>query len=269
MAKNQSYYILDETKDNDYFNMRFHDVSGNAVAYRFGVKNRAKTHLLFNDSMNQNKIYIDVEDSGDLHLDGVFLKEVKNARIVLNIGKNSAVHLYFCEISSFDLQMNIEINLLEKESSVDVHFVSVASEKASKELEVKINHLAPNTHSNIELKGISQNEAKIHFLPRSVIHPNIPFCTAFQTNRIVNLNDESRGVIRPMLEINNNEVQASHSAIVGSIKDNEIFYLLSRGLDYRQARSLIVKGTIMPVYNGLPDYEDKHKFMIVYDRGNY
>lgn len=267
MSQEEGYYVLDESRENPNFNMRFHDDSGHAAPYRIKVKNRKATHLIFNDSINNNTLFIDVENCQDLRFDGVFFKETKNANIVMNIVKNSSISLFFCGLSAADVDLNIEVNLLSEGCKASVNIGTIAIDHAKKQFFVNVNHYAPKTISNVELKGITKGHGTIRFNPRSMIAYETPFCEAKQNSRIVNLSPTSQGAIKPILEINNNDVEASHNAVLGSITDEEVFFLLARGLSYNRARALIVRGIMMPILKSLLDYDDKLKFKTLFERG--
>ncbi len=65
--------------------------------------------------------------------------------------------------------------------------------------------------------------------------------------RVLLLDKKSSAVAEPKLEIENNEVKASHAASVGKIDDDQIFYLKSRGIDEEEAKSIIVEGFLKDI----------------------
>ena len=60
--------------------------------------------------------------------------------------------------------------------------------------------------------------------------------------KLLMLDNKSSAVAEPELEIKNNEVKASHSASVGRIDEEQLFYLESRGVEKHDAEKLIIKG---------------------------
>jgi len=264
---NDKFFILDNSHENECFEMPFPPAPKERAQYCIGVQNRELTHLIFDDSLNNTFLTIDAENTRELHIDGVFFKELKNSKITINAGLNTVIHVYFCEISHYDIDLAIEINLFGIESKTDVNIVSIGLEKSTKCYNVTVKHYGAKTISNIDCKGISKDNSFVKFFPYSLISLDTPNCSARQSSRIINLDDFSRGQIKPMLEINNNEVTASHSAVLGSLKDDELFYMLARGIDYKKARYLIVKGLVSPTFDGLLNIENKQKFKVVLERG--
>ena len=260
------HHTLDNQNADAVFNMKFDAARDDKPCY-FEVKDRDNTHLIFDDSLSKNTIIIGVRSSRNLVLDGIFLKEVTKGSIVLNILDNSSVNIVFCEASYLPFEINLEVNLLGESASIDIKMACIGLENSKKVFNLFVNHKARHTTSNIDLKGVAKDSSSIKFLPVSNIELNTPNCEAHQDSRIISLSDQSVGTILPILTISNNEVVASHSACLGSIKDDEIFYLLSRGIPKGKAAALIVKGIINNAFNSLIDTEEKQKFKIVYERG--
>jgi Fe-S cluster assembly scaffold protein SufB len=65
--------------------------------------------------------------------------------------------------------------------------------------------------------------------------------------RILLLDKQSSAVAEPKLEIENNDVKASHAATVGKIDEDQLFYLESRGVNINEAKKLIVEGFLKEV----------------------
>ena len=63
----------------------------------------------------------------------------------------------------------------------------------------------------------------------------------------------------PILKIDENDIEASHAAVVGKINDEHIFYLTSRGLSEEEAKRLITLGYLKPIMTGFADDEMKNE----------
>ena len=87
----------------------------------------------------------------------------------------------------------------------------------------------------------------------SSIDKNITNCTCNQFNRIINLTN-NKCEIRPILYIDNEEVTANHSALIGDFEEDELFYLESRGISKKDAYNLLIKGFLS---SGIEDNEIK------------
>ena len=69
----------------------------------------------------------------------------------------------------------------------------------------------------------------------------------------------SNAVAKPILQIDENDIEASHAAIVGKINDEHLFYLTSRGLTDAEAKELITFGYLKPILNGFDEENIKEE----------
>lgn len=102
-----------------------------------------------------------------------------------------------------------------------------------------IEHVSPHGSSQEIYKGIVDDQARGAFDGRIVVHPGAEKTDARQTNRNLILSKSSLIDSRPELEIYNNDVKCSHGSTTGRLDEDAFFYLRSRGLDARAARSLL------------------------------
>jgi Fe-S cluster assembly protein SufB len=77
-------------------------------------------------------------------------------------------------------------------------------------------------------------------------------CKSFVRCDALILDDHSRSDTYPYMEINEKDAQIGHEATVSKVGDDQLFYLMSRGLSEQQATSMIVNGFIEPVTRTLP-----------------
>lgn len=68
-----------------------------------------------------------------------------------------------------------------------------------------------------------------------------------QKEKIIVFDPEAVGQCSPILRIDENDVSASHSAIVGKLSDEHLFYMLSRGIDLETAKRLLTLGFLKPI----------------------
>ena len=72
------------------------------------------------------------------------------------------------------------------------------------------------------------------------------------------LNDKSEFDAKPELEIYADDVKCSHGSASGSLNENSIFYLMSRGLNYQQSKDLLINGFLLDVVEKITDSEIKN-----------
>lgn len=116
----------------------------------------------------------------------------------------------------------------------------------------KVIHLAPNTHSRIISKSISSKGGRSSYRGLVKVSKNADNCKSFVQCDALILDQYSRSDTYPTLAINNNSVDIGHEASVSKVSDDQIFYLMSRGISELQARTMIVNGFIEPFVKELP-----------------
>lgn len=113
-------------------------------------------------------------------------------------------------------------------------------------------HNARNTKSSIRIKGALQGRARAIVQSFTKIMKTAANSEGHQKANVLLLSDTARASPIPKLEIDNYDVKASHEASVGQLDSEKLFYLMSRGLDSREATTLAVEGFFEPLLRGLP-----------------
>ena len=113
-------------------------------------------------------------------------------------------------------------------------------------------HESGHTHSDLHFKVALRDQADSVYTGLIRIEEKSDFCEAYQENRNLVLSPAARAESIPELEIMNNEVRCTHSATVGKIDPQEVFYLMSRGIEEDDAIHLIVSGFVGPILSRLP-----------------
>lgn len=116
----------------------------------------------------------------------------------------------------------------------------------------KMIHLAPHTSSKVLAKSISKDGGISSYRGLLKIGPNAEGAKASVQCEGLMLDDISRSDTMPVIEIENDNVDIGHEAKVGRISDEQIFYLMSRGLSEDDARAMIVRGFVEPIAKALP-----------------
>jgi Fe-S cluster assembly protein SufD len=113
-------------------------------------------------------------------------------------------------------------------------------------------HEAPRTYSDLLFKGAIGGSARSVYTGLIRIEKNAAKSEAFQTNRNLTLGAGAWAESVPNLEIETNEVKCSHASTVGSIDEDQRFYLESRGVPPEVAERLVVFGFFKDVLERLP-----------------
>lgn len=116
-----------------------------------------------------------------------------------------------------------------------------------------VEHRAPDCASGQFFRGVIGDEARAVFNGRVHVLPGADGTEAQQSNHNLLLSDRAEVDTKPELEIEADEVVASHGATVGRLDEDAIFYLRSRGLDNAQARELLVSAFCQAALDRIPD----------------
>ena len=118
-----------------------------------------------------------------------------------------------------------------------------------------ITHIGQNTSGHAVSKGVVKDRARSLFKGMIRIEKNAKNSRAYLAEHGMILGKEARADAIPGLEIETNDVKATHSASVAQINDEELFYLMSRGLSEDAAKKLIIVGFFEPLIERIPVLE--------------
>jgi Fe-S cluster assembly protein SufD len=112
-----------------------------------------------------------------------------------------------------------------------------------------IDHTVPNCTSHQSYKGVMNDSSRAVFNGKVFVRENAHGTDAQQSNKNLLLSNEARVDTKPQLEIFNDDVKCSHGATVGQLEEEELFYLLTRGLPENLARNLLTYGFVEEIIN--------------------
>ncbi len=105
-----------------------------------------------------------------------------------------------------------------------------------------IDHAVPHCASHQNYKGVLSDRSHAVFNGKVFVREDARGTDAQQSNKNLLLSNDARIDTKPQLEIFNDDVKCAHGATVGQLEDEEVFYLLSRGLHPELARNLLTYG---------------------------
>ncbi|MFO7591666.1 MAG: Fe-S cluster assembly protein SufB, partial [Acidimicrobiia bacterium] len=116
----------------------------------------------------------------------------------------------------------------------------------------KMTHVAPETTSIIDSKSISKDGGRTTYRGLVKVEEGAHDVKAHVRCDALILDDESRSDTYPYMEIDEKDARIGHEATVSKVGDDQLFYLMSRGLTEQQATAMIVNGFIEPITKTLP-----------------
>ncbi len=142
-----------------------------------------------------------------------------------------------------------------KDSGAHVDMRSMALADADQEIDQRTlqTHSAPHTTSNLLFKNALKENSKTIFSGLIKVDEVAQQTDAYQTNRNLLLSNTAEANSLPGLEIEANDVKCSHGATTSEIQDEEIFYMLARGIPKDAAQELIVYGFFEEILENIED----------------
>jgi Fe-S cluster assembly protein SufB len=134
----------------------------------------------------------------------------------------------------------------------EVLSVAMATEGMHQDAGAKMVHVAPDTSSTIVSKSISAQGGRTSYRGLVKVEAGAVRSKASVVCDALLLDDDSRSDTYPYMDIQEENVTVGHEATVSKINDDQIFYLMSRGLSEEAATAMIVRGFIEPIAKELP-----------------
>ncbi|MBV9660194.1 MAG: Fe-S cluster assembly protein SufB [Acidimicrobiales bacterium] len=144
------------------------------------------------------------------------------------------------------------VYLMGPKASGEVLSVAYAGPGQHQDAGAKMVHAAPETSSTIISKSISKDAGRTSYRGLVRFEEGARKSKSFVRCDALLLDDLSRSDTYPYIEFGEQDAQVGHEATVSKVGDDQLFYLMSRGLSEQQAMSMIVNGFIEPVTRTLP-----------------
>lgn len=193
--------------------------------------------------INSSLVELDIEVLDDIDIK-LFVFSSDNSLEVNNhyvVGNNSNLTIYKFYYNK-SVQERVIVDLDGEKSSINYKFCSIS--RGVEEYHIIVNHNHHNVSSKISNKCVGLDNSSIKLEIDSVLSKGNLNCVMDQNSRILTLGDMDALII-PNMFIDEDSVNARHGSVIGRISDEEIFYLMSRGISENEAINLVVKGLII------------------------
>ena len=171
---------------------------------------------------------------------------------------NSISETFILSAGSDYLKNEINCNLNGEYSSAFINGVFSLKENQQHEIKTTINHLVENTKSYQLIKSVLGKNSKSAYQGKIFVNSKAQKTDGYQLSKAILLDETSEFNAKPELEIYADDVKCSHGSASGSLNEDSIFYLMSRGLDYQQSKELLINGFLLDVVEKITDSEIKN-----------
>ena len=144
------------------------------------------------------------------------------------------------------------VYMMEPGARGEILSIAFASAGQHQDAGAKLVHAAPNTFGRIVSKSISKNGGRASYRGLVKVEPGAKKSRSSVVCDALILDDRSRSDTYPYIEIEEQDVSIGHEASVSKIGEEQLFYLMSRGLSEAEASTMIVGGFIEPLVKELP-----------------
>ena len=190
-------------------------------------------------------------------IDKLLNKNLKYSFNNINQKKNSISETFVFSAGSDYFKNEINCNLKGEYSSAFINGIFSLDDNKQHEIRTTINHLVENTKSYQLIKSVLGKNTKSAYQGRIYVDSKAQKTDGYQLSKAILLDETSEFNAKPELEIYADDVKCSHGSASGSLDDNSIFYLMSRGLNYKQAKGLLINGFLLDVIEKITDAEIK------------
>ena len=220
---------------------------------------------LFNDTSEKNfsNIFYNFDLKQDSVLKNYKIDKIKNKNVKYSFNNieqatNSVSETFILSSGSQFFKNEINCNLKGKYSSAFINGIFSLSDNRHHEIRTTINHLTENTKSYQLIKSVLDDSSKAAYQGKIYVNSEAQKTDGYQLSKAILLDKASEFNAKPELEIYADDVKCSHGSASGSLNEDSIFYLMSRGLNYQQSRDLLINGFLLDVIEKITDSEIKN-----------
>ncbi len=220
---------------------------------------------VFNDASEYNfiNIFYNFELDKDSILKNYKIDKLENKNIKYSFNNieqevNSVSETFILSSGSNFLKNEINCNLNGKHSSAFVNGIFSLNKQKHHEIKTNINHLVENTKSYQLIKSVLEKDTKAVYQGKIFVNSKAQKTDGYQLSKSILLSETAEFNAKPELEIYADDVKCSHGSASGSLNEDSIFYLMSRGLNYKEAKELLINGFLLDVVEKITDNEIKN-----------
>lgn len=217
-------FEINLTKSTYYLSIELTINEESEILFEFNTESKVNLSI---DVLKDSKMY--------------FIKQNQKTKFQTKINLKSELELYNLNDNE-TISSNTIINLDSKNAKINYILKTVS--KGVEKHSLSIYHNSINTTSNIITNGLNINDGRLSFIVSTYIKNKMTGCFANQQNRIINLTSNNCK-IQPNLLIDEQDVEANHSALIGGFRDEEMFYLKRLGINHDDALKLLISGFLL------------------------
>ncbi|MFC5970172.1 Fe-S cluster assembly protein SufD [Halomarina salina] len=157
------------------------------------------------------------------------------------------VNFIDCNVGSRLTKSSVETHLDGDSSEAKIIGAFYGHEDQHFDVDARVWHNAEHTTADLVTRGVIDDRARSVYEGVQNVGREAWDTSSYQRENTLMLSDESEADASPKLIINNHDTEASHSATVGQVDEEDLFYMTSRGIPPQLAKNMLVEGFYVPV----------------------
>ncbi len=167
---------------------------------------------------------------------------IQTAQSIFNLQSDVKLKTLSFQHGTSLMRHNMDVNLNENKSEVDLFGLSILARKQHCDNKTQINHLVGHCETRQLYKSILSGESRYVFSGKIKIAHDAQKASSQQLNKNLLLSRTAEVDSEPQLEVEADDVKATHGSTVGQLSEEEIFYFKSRGISQEKALNLLSRG---------------------------
>lgn len=234
---------------------------------RTDLKNSAPISAIPSPPISNSRTVL-VERGGNKNL---ILNRIGDYKIVIE--DNASCELIYLADSSAESTKKVKnspqggrrgkllIELKGRNSRINFYAPIILAGTAELNIDLVCRHIGENSQAYVYLMSAVTDKACLDFKGNLIVETTAHGANTYLSARAILLSDYAKANILPALEIKTDDVQASHSAVVGKVDPAQMFYLQSRRIAKKEAANLIIKGYFDSIIKAVKDEDLKQKIL--------
>ncbi len=169
------------------------------------------------------------------------------------VGKGAHLTLVMTSTTKSKVHVDVHVRLAEYGAQASIIGLVIGTDESSLELHTLQHHEAPQTTSNLLVKGVFYDSARFIYDGAIRVEKAAQQTDAYQRNENLLLSDRAHAESKPSLEILANDVRCTHGATLSALPFDQLWYLAARGIGQPEARRLLVSGFLQSALEHVPD----------------
>ena len=183
---------------------------------------------------------------------GYFYKNISGSQ-----GYNSNYQNYILTSGLRFNRVEIEMSLEKENSNCFIMSGLSLGEGEHQEIKTRINHLAPNCKSYQKIKNVLEKDSNGIYQGKIYVKDVAQKTDAYQLSKALILDDLAEFNAKPELEIYADDVKCSHGSTSGSIDKDAVHYLMTRGIQFTEAKKLLINGFLNEIFENMSEQKIK------------